>query len=295
MSYILNALRRSEQERRAGKTPGLETSILERPAPRKHWVPWLISALICLNGIILGYFIWFHYQPQNSTSNPSIGEPAKTVNNQPTYSKTVRPETEPSLTKQSKSRPPQPGNPIATKPNPPSSQSSISQLVDTQKEGINQRLAELPREPSARANENGKKPQQPTVTGPHPQRSTNPNDSDRNPSPIITPKSTATDDSPPGPKRQTSDQPKRRIPSQDNKPDQPPLLRKMPPEFRRQVPELNINVFVYDENPQQRFVIIDMTKYTTGEKIAEGMQLEEILADSLLVQYKGKKFRIPRP
>ncbi len=73
-----------------------------------------------------------------------------------------------------------------------------------------------------------------------------------------------------------------------------PLLSELPLEFRRQVPKLNINVFVYAEDPPQRFVIVDMVKYRTGMNIQK-IQLKEILSDSLVVEYMGKTFRILRP
>ncbi|WP_419620942.1 general secretion pathway protein GspB [Thiolapillus sp.] len=73
-----------------------------------------------------------------------------------------------------------------------------------------------------------------------------------------------------------------------------PLLSELPLEFRRQVPKLNINVFVYADQSPQRFVIVDMVKYRAGQNI-QNMRLKEILADSLVVEYMGKTFRIRRP
>jgi general secretion pathway protein B len=74
-----------------------------------------------------------------------------------------------------------------------------------------------------------------------------------------------------------------------------PFLFELPPEFRHTVPELKINVFVYSEQPAERFVIIDMQKYTVGEHIKESIKLKEIRSDSLVLEFNDHTFRIKRP
>ena len=74
-----------------------------------------------------------------------------------------------------------------------------------------------------------------------------------------------------------------------------PFLQNLPFEFRRNIPKLNINVFVYSENPSERFVMIDMVKYTSDQQILPGMDLKEIRDNSLVVTYKNKTFQIKRP
>lgn len=76
--------------------------------------------------------------------------------------------------------------------------------------------------------------------------------------------------------------------------DSIPLLTKMPREFQREVPSLKINVFAYSENPEERFVIINMSKYRAGQKIDSGPEILEIRADSLVLEYLSTKFRVGR-
>lgn len=59
MSYILNALRKSEQERKSSRAVTLENSILEvqDSTPKKTSV-WLIF-IVVVNVFLLSYFIWF--------------------------------------------------------------------------------------------------------------------------------------------------------------------------------------------------------------------------------------------
>ncbi|MGH8548523.1 MAG: general secretion pathway protein GspB, partial [Methylococcales bacterium] len=74
-----------------------------------------------------------------------------------------------------------------------------------------------------------------------------------------------------------------------------PLLAGMPSDFQREVPSLNINVFVYSEIPEERFIVINMSKYLAGQKIDSGPEILEIRPDSLVLEYLGRKFRIKRP
>jgi general secretion pathway protein B len=74
-----------------------------------------------------------------------------------------------------------------------------------------------------------------------------------------------------------------------------PFLFELDPEFRRTIPELKINVFVYSEQLAERFVMIDMVKYNVGDRIKDSVVLKEIRSDSLVVEYNHRVFRIKRP
>ena len=74
-----------------------------------------------------------------------------------------------------------------------------------------------------------------------------------------------------------------------------PFLSDLPVEFRRTVPGLNINVFVYSEYGEESFVMIDMVKYKSGQQLKNGMMLKAILNDSLLMSYQNQEFQIERP
>lgn len=74
-----------------------------------------------------------------------------------------------------------------------------------------------------------------------------------------------------------------------------PFLSDLPFEFRQTVPKFNINVFVYSQHPEERFIMIDMVKYKPGQQIKEAMVLKEIRPDSLVVVYQDRTFQIARP
>ena len=74
-----------------------------------------------------------------------------------------------------------------------------------------------------------------------------------------------------------------------------PYLVDLPFEFRQTVPNLAINVFVYSQQPEERFVMIDMVKYKPGQQIKDAMVLKEIRPESLVVVYQNQTFQIKRP
>jgi len=74
----------------------------------------------------------------------------------------------------------------------------------------------------------------------------------------------------------------------------PPFLSEFDYDFRRIVPEIEINVFVYSEIKEDRFIMIDMKKYLAGQQLDSGMKLKEIRLNSIVVEYKNRVFQIQR-
>jgi general secretion pathway protein B len=73
---------------------------------------------------------------------------------------------------------------------------------------------------------------------------------------------------------------------------QPAPLRKfreMPPEYRADFPALKIEVHVHEAAAQRRFVMVNGRRYREGERLAEGPQLVEIVAEGMVLDYRGEK------
>ncbi len=66
-------------------------------------------------------------------------------------------------------------------------------------------------------------------------------------------------------------------------------------ETRNNQPKLNINVFSYAEKPEDRFVIIDMVKYKPGQLINGSAKLKEIRSDSIVLQDQNGTYTVDRP
>lgn len=73
---------------------------------------------------------------------------------------------------------------------------------------------------------------------------------------------------------------------------QPAPLRKfreMPPEYRADFPALKIEVHVHEAAAQRRFVMVNGRRYREGERLAEGPQLVEIVAEGMVLEFRGEK------
>ena len=60
------------------------------------------------------------------------------------------------------------------------------------------------------------------------------------------------------------------------------------------LPELHLDVHVYATKPAERFVYINMRKYQEGNTLAEGPVLERIRRDGVVLDYRGLRFLLPR-
>jgi len=87
MSFILDALRKSEQERQRNQSPGIaEVRTISAPANRSVWII-LVTALVTIN-VILMAFLWFRETPQPTTEPvTAVAQPTR-----PTATQTAEPE-----------------------------------------------------------------------------------------------------------------------------------------------------------------------------------------------------------
>jgi len=56
------------------------------------------------------------------------------------------------------------------------------------------------------------------------------------------------------------------------------------------IPPLRLDLHVYAERPQERFVMINMRKLREGEATPEGVRVESITADGAVLSYNGSRF-----
>lgn len=60
------------------------------------------------------------------------------------------------------------------------------------------------------------------------------------------------------------------------------------------LPELRLDIHVYSATPAERFVFINMRKYSEGQAIAEGPKVQRIAGDGVVLDYGGRQFLLPR-
>lgn len=60
------------------------------------------------------------------------------------------------------------------------------------------------------------------------------------------------------------------------------------------LPELHVDVHVYSESSEDRFVFINMNKHMEGSRLAEGPLVREITRDGVVLDLDGTTFLLPR-
>jgi general secretion pathway protein B len=61
-----------------------------------------------------------------------------------------------------------------------------------------------------------------------------------------------------------------------------------------QIPQLRLDLHVFAERPQDRFVMINMHKLREGETLPEGVHVDSITPDGAILSYRGTRFLLPR-
>jgi|APLak6261669570_1056073.scaffolds.fasta_scaffold00137_11 general secretion pathway protein B len=256
MSYILNALRKSERERQAVEPDTVTNRIVVHQPPLHQNSTKLIAALIAINLAFLVYFFGFSEktppavtQPVASVTKTTETSRLETTSQPHTTTKPAAPKIPPiaeivearSVASVTPPSQPAPVKPVAVKKQPIEpvkpmleSQQPVIQTVEPAEDAI-------------------KKPVQVAATAPA---------------------------TLPVPVQAKSDL---------------PFLNELPAEFSRALPDLPINVFSYSSTPAERFVMIDMVKYVPGQRIKDLLELKEIRPDSIVVSYNDRTFKIRRP
>lgn len=60
------------------------------------------------------------------------------------------------------------------------------------------------------------------------------------------------------------------------------------------LPELRLDMHVYDPKPQARFALINMRKVTEGQMVGDGVKVEAITPDGVVLSHNGTRFLLPR-
>ena len=55
-----------------------------------------------------------------------------------------------------------------------------------------------------------------------------------------------------------------------------------------------LDLHVWSEEPQNRFIMVNLKKYREGEKLNSGLVLEEILPDGMVMSYQGERFLVEK-
>jgi len=74
-----------------------------------------------------------------------------------------------------------------------------------------------------------------------------------------------------------------------------PWLSSLPQAFRSSLPPLAVNIHVYSPEQSQRILYINNRPVQQGARIEGGVVVEEIAQDGVVLQFRGQRFKLPRP
>jgi hypothetical protein len=60
------------------------------------------------------------------------------------------------------------------------------------------------------------------------------------------------------------------------------------------LPQLRLDLHVYAAKPQDRFALINMHKLHEGDSVQNGVRVESITPDGVVMSHNGSKFLLPR-
>lgn len=60
------------------------------------------------------------------------------------------------------------------------------------------------------------------------------------------------------------------------------------------LPELHLDIHVHSQNPSERFVFVNMRKYLEGDTLKEGPNVERITTEGVVLNQRGLRFLLPR-
>jgi general secretion pathway protein B len=61
-----------------------------------------------------------------------------------------------------------------------------------------------------------------------------------------------------------------------------------------QLPDMHLDIHVYSDQPADRFVFVNMSKYKESATLNEGPRVNEIVPDGVVLDYMGMRFLLPR-
>ncbi len=271
MSYILEALRKVERQRRVRAIPDLAT--VHGPSPaRRFWRPVVLGVLLVHAGF-LALLLWYRpWAPSVPPPPPLARAPAADVAGPPpAASEASAPATAPPDVGPPTSSPTVAPAPPVVAPAPPP--------------------AVVPA-PSLGAASSGPGPTAGVVTSDVPApsaprvRVTPP----ASPGDATAARDTATPEPTSTPERPGAAAPSSPAPPAPRAAARAALPSDLPAPFRDAVSQLRLEALVYADSPKDRKVFINSRRYVEGDKLDNGIVVERIVEEGVVLSYAGHRF-----
>ncbi|MEA3273869.1 MAG: general secretion pathway protein GspB [Pseudomonadota bacterium] len=263
MSYILEALKRSQQERELGQVPSLDTNLFPSAEEDRRSSPWI---LLAVGLAMLAVIIALYAALRDRQAAPETAQLVEEL---------VPPPTAPPDQQQGKTDTAAPPlSPTQSETEPPLETSAEAQAREASAESSPAAAQSDP--VSVGAKDAPESPSEPDVKLPD------------------APKSKLVPDD----LRADIEAFKNEVRAEESgdaaKPEQqadvaPEDLR-LPREVEQRLPAFLMKVHVYDKDSAKRFVLINGLRTKQGERTREDITVEEILPDGAVLSYEGHKF-----
>jgi general secretion pathway protein B len=294
MSYILNALRKSEQERQAKQPETITDQVLMPPAQKSRKTALLIGGLLAVNLLALPVLVWYLKKADDTPAKPqahaqplpkkavqkTLPIPLNSVDDKTVSGQEAKKELTAAVMPAQETMSPSVPEAAA----PAATASSIEELAAVKqaaegkaaKEGRPDKSESSAQTapPSGAISQQGqirKESQARRVHGVLASRSLNNSEGEVNKSE------------------------EKKTDAASAEPQEIPLFKDLPYNFRSSAPKMSINVFMYAAKPEDRFVVLNMTKYKAGQTTKDSVEIREIRPDGIIASYGGEVFRIERP
>jgi general secretion pathway protein B len=323
MSYILDALKRAERERKRGTVSMLDEMphLAPPPKPRGSGLRDLLIVAVLVAALAIAVFAglrWHrHAVPVLAPAPPAASAPPVAMPAPP----------QPAMLPPPPAPSPSPPAQATLPPPPPPPQNNSARIEDAQQIAT---LDDVTRQPPGRPQvrhmtprglppmgppgarpepwqqEDGAPPQPGADQGPPPEANQPPpGDNPPGPEPQQPPVAARAAPSPPpveAPESQSTPETAAiERPAPASIPSPPiatgPLttqgLKEMPDTYRANFPQFNVDVFAYNADAKRSFVLIDGKRYTEGNVIAQGPQIVHIVPDGIVFDWQGQRVLYP--
>ncbi|MDZ7698287.1 MAG: general secretion pathway protein GspB [Deltaproteobacteria bacterium] len=291
MSFILDALKRAERDRRLEKAPDL-SAVYEEDPPRhrKPWVWGLIGGAILLGGVVSVLMLWplFDTSQEENVSGLNAKQRApEAVKQDAPQPAHARHETK-TVSKDADKNRAQTANPLPVRRVTKAVASNTSQTDRASKGGITPQVKSIGADvkPPTKGPPSSVDGIRSGLQVPDPRIK----DADEMPEPakireVVEDDDTFENDSsspPPLEKSAKNTRPASKKPI--------PLVSELPDDVKEMLSGFHINIHVYAEDPAERLVFINMRNRKVGDRIGEGGHvLKEITPDGVIIDYgKGQ-------
>lgn len=263
MSILLDALKKSEQQRQLGQTPTLQTGLPDQDLEDGAFGRWILLSLVVLSAVVMAWFGW--QQLRFPVGSDQVSEPVAAVEaGQTSSTPTDRPDKARTMTESFDDS----GDLSAAADDRPE---AVSATSENDRSRLSRSVSQFKAEDESP--ESGQPKNQPPVTA------------------------AAQAPTAAAPTRAVPDTVPKRPPASRRSPLEPHVAEpisywELPQGIRDNLPEITITVLVFSERPEDRFLLGNGQRLKEQDELQSGLVLDEIRRDGAVFLYRNYRFLV---